>query len=322
MDSLFKRIKERLSGRAGSSESPRLIAAAFGKHPGWDDHMDDIGLQTPALVALKRILYVEGIGKNIDNGKWAELESRQSAVEFGHTLVSWRDNDIIAGRLWPSRDGRGRTSYPMVVCVHGRHVPLRWMYDVAVPRLASVETECRNNATAGDVRTCLTACQGELLATLDTAGSLEQEPREHADPIARFMDDPALGPDREGLIRILYHIDREISGGLASRAGRGRYEHSVHARVPASSDRVAEASILWTRLLLGEYGRHTGVLMIIPERGTWLDIILGEPSPSQLYCLRASLEALPLTNTVPYKISDEFAERVRRKAGICRKAPR
>ena len=150
---------------------------------------------------------------------------------------------------------------------------------------------------------------------LDTSGRPEQEHREPANPIARLMDHPELGLDREGLIRILYHIDREMSAGLVSRAGRDGYERSVHARVPASSGHVAEASILWTNLLLREYGQYTGVLIIIPQQKTWLDIIIGEPSPSQLYCLRASFEALPLTNTVPSKISDEFVERVRQKAG-------
>jgi hypothetical protein len=316
MDSLFQRIRRRLGGREAFCPRDHLLLAAFGKHPAWDDHMEDIGLETPALVALKRILYVEGIGKNIDNGKWAELEARQFAIGFGHTFVWCRDSDILAGRLWPSRDGRGRTSYPMVVCTQGRHVPLRWMYDGILPHLAHLETECRNRTTADEVRASLSACRATLQTMLDAAGGPERESREGADPFAQLLDHPGSRLDQEGLIRILYHLHRETSAGSVSRFGRARCEHPAHARVPAASGFVTEASIQWTRLLLHEYGRAAGVLMIMPQQGGWLDIVLGSPSPAQLVCLRASLEALPLTNTVPYKINDEFVERIQQKAGI------
>ncbi len=316
MDSLFQRIRRRLGGRETPGPHDRLLLAAFGKHPGWDDHMEDIGLETPALVALKRVLYVEGIGKNIDNGRWAEVEARHSAIEFGHTFVWCRDSDILAGRLWPSRDGRGRTSYPMVVCTHSRQVPLRWVYDCVLPHVAYLETQCRNSSTADEVRACLSASREALQTMRDAVGGLEQEPREETDRLAQLLQHPGLGLDEEGLIRILYHLDRETSAGLVSHTRRDRGEHPVHARVPTSSGRAAEVSILWTRLLLREYGPHIGVLVIVPQQEAWLDIMLGEPSPSQLVCLRASLEALPLTNTVPYKIGEEFAERIRRNAGI------
>jgi hypothetical protein len=316
MDSLFQRIRRRLGGREASGPRERLLVAAFGKHPGWDDHMDDIGLETPALVALKRVLYMEGIGKNIDNGKWAELEARQSAIEFGHTFVWRRDSDTLTGRLWPSRDGRGRTSYPMVVCTHARQVPLRWVYDCVLPHLARLETQCRNSSAADEVRACLSAGRGALQTMLDAAGDPERESPEETDPIAQLLKHPRSGLDNEGLIRILYHVDREMSAGPVSRARREGNEHAAHARVPASSGLVAETSVLWTHLLLREYGPRTSVLVIIPQQEAWLDIILGEPSPSQFVCLRASLAALPLTNTVPYKISDEFVERIGQKAGI------
>jgi hypothetical protein len=316
MDSLFQRIRRRLGGRETSGPHPRLLVAAFGKHPGWDDHMEDIGLETPALVALKRVLYVEGIGKNIDSGKWADLEARQSAIEFGHTFVWCRDSDTLAGRLWPSRDGRGRTSYPMVVCTQGRQVSLRWMYECVLPYMTHLEMQCRNSSTADEVRAYLLACKGTLQTTLDAVGGPARELHDETDHIATLLQHPGSGLSQEGLIRILYHLHRETSASVVSRAGRNRCEHSAHARVPASRGLVAEASILWTRLLLREYGPHTSVLVFMPHQRAWLDIIIGEPSAPQFVCLRASPEALPLTNTVPYKITDEFVERIVQKTGI------
>jgi len=315
MDSLIRRFRQWLSGPGGSRGGSRVTVTAFGKHPGWADFMDDVGLATPALVAIKR-LCVEGIEKNI--GRWTELESRQSIVEFGHTFVRCRGSDVVAGRLWPSRDRQGRASYPMVVCAHCRHVAVRWVYDCVLPRLASLETECQSSDSASNVVACISACQGALQTMLDTSSPSDQQLHEEADPIARLMGYSGLQPDDEGLIRILYHIDREMSAGLVSPVGRGGYTHSADARVPVSGSHVVETSVLWTNLLVSQYGRRTGVLIIVPQQQAWIDILVGEHVPTQLYCLRAPIEALPLTNTVLYKISDEFAEKVRQKAGIFR----
>ena len=50
--------------------TPVVRLAAFGKHPAWNDHMEDIGLDTLALVEAKRYLYVQGISGQIDSGAW------------------------------------------------------------------------------------------------------------------------------------------------------------------------------------------------------------------------------------------------------------
>ena len=47
--------------------APRVYIAAFGKHPGWNDHMDDIGLVTESLVEAKRSLYVQGVASQIES---------------------------------------------------------------------------------------------------------------------------------------------------------------------------------------------------------------------------------------------------------------
>jgi hypothetical protein len=307
MDSLIRRLGQWLSGREGR----RVIVAAFGKHPAWADFMDDVGLVTPDLVAVKR-LYMEGIEENI--GKWTELESRQPIIGFGHAFVWRKGRDVVAGRLWPSQDRQGRTSYPMVVCAHCRRVPIRWIYDRVLPCLASLETECQDSQSAVSVLARISACQGTLQTMLRTSHASEQELQEKPDRLAQLLDYSGLGPGNEGLIRILYHIDRGMSAGVASPARRGGYVRSADARVPASDSHVMEASILWTSLLRYQYGRGTSVLVIIPQQQTWIDILVGEPVPTQLYCLRASTEALPLTNTVLYNIGDEFAAKVKRKA--------
>lgn len=313
MDSLIRRIKLRLHRQRTSPTGSRMVLAAFGKHPGWDDHMEDIGLDTHTLVAVKRILYVQGIGGNIEHGKWAELETKHLAIEFDHAFVWCRDGDIVAGRLWASRDGRGRTSYPMVVCIHCRKVPLRWVHDRILPRLGDIETACRSSASAGEVRNCLSQCQAGVSAIRETLSPTERGRAGGTNPIGGPAACPELGLDEEGLIRILYHIDREISVGSPTPTGKSKDRHSALARTPISGGRVREACTSWMELLLSMYGQERGVLVLVPREEAWLDIIVGEPGPAQLYCLRASAEALPLTTTVPYKISSEFSEAMRRR---------
>ena len=105
---ILKKFIKRFNQRGHNAASERVFTAAFGKHPGWDDHIDDIGLDTDVLVAVKRILYTQGIGSNIDSGSWDKLEENQLVEKFGHTLLWCINGDVVAGRLWSSRDGKGR----------------------------------------------------------------------------------------------------------------------------------------------------------------------------------------------------------------------
>ena len=40
--------------------SGEIYIAGFGKHPAWDDHIDDIGLASETLVLTKQLLYSGG----------------------------------------------------------------------------------------------------------------------------------------------------------------------------------------------------------------------------------------------------------------------
>ena len=108
MSSPLKRFARRFIPKGKDVSSERVFVAAFGKHPGWDDHIDDIGLETDIIIAVKRILYVQGVGGNIDSGSWDKLQENQPIEEFKHTLVWCIDGNLIVGRLWSSRDGKAR----------------------------------------------------------------------------------------------------------------------------------------------------------------------------------------------------------------------
>ena len=113
---MLKRLGK-LLGREGGGETPRLRAAVFGKHPGWADHMEEIGLETPGLVDLRRALYSEGIARVVDSGAWEALDDADRLERIEHTFVRRWKGTLTIGRLWSSEDGRGRKKYPMVVAV-------------------------------------------------------------------------------------------------------------------------------------------------------------------------------------------------------------
>src|SRR4051812_34002960 len=117
---LFKSLSRLLSPPV--KPQPALHLAAFGKHPGWNDHLDDMGFDTEALVAAKRLLYVQGISQNIDSGAWENLEAPVEGAEpkalsrleyFRHDFL-WSmppahaddTTPLMAGRLWSSTDGK------------------------------------------------------------------------------------------------------------------------------------------------------------------------------------------------------------------------
>src|SRR5579862_6325420 len=74
---------------SGSKTAPALHLAAFGKHPGWNDHLDDLGLETDSLINAKRLLYLQGISQNIDSGAWEKLDSPPNPLP-PHTPIAGR----------------------------------------------------------------------------------------------------------------------------------------------------------------------------------------------------------------------------------------
>jgi hypothetical protein len=87
----FLREGQRFFGRG---PKPQIWLGAFGKHPGWDDHIDDIGLETESLLLAKQILYVDGIGGQVNSGEWERLDGARRLAEFKHIFL-WKRGDAF-----------------------------------------------------------------------------------------------------------------------------------------------------------------------------------------------------------------------------------
>ena len=304
-----------------------MYVAVFGKHPGWNDHIDDIGLETDRLVFLKRVLYVEGIGATIDSGGWEKLHESQRLEGFAHVIVWRTGEDLVVARMWSSRDGKGRTKYPMVVCVQVRGVGVERALRRVLPVLERAERACRDGQTAQDVLAVLDGVRSELRTALGSGdGPDVPDLSVPASAIASAAASPAFAGQPEGPARILYQIEREMAPflahgaggktrlGTASPAGRSRLMEvrPQQIRVPALSENPEENALAWLRFMLALLDGATPIMLVMPLGQPWTDVLVGQPVGTQFYCLRATPKALPLTSDIPYTLDDAFAEAARR----------
>ena len=307
-NSALKKLLERLNPKRQDVPSERVFVAAFGKHPGWDDHIDDIGLETDVFVAAKRILYVQGIGGNIDSGRWDKLEEHQLMEKFKHAFVWYLDSSVIVGRMWSSRDGKGRTSYPMVVCVQCWQLPLEWVVKNILPLLERIEESCVATTSAADVVMTMENAQKQYRELANQCQVSSDGPPVYPDALGKLAEHPEMGPHREGFLRIMYHMEREVARYYPD-TGKGKSLRPTSLRVPVRPSAVLENTLLWVSFLVGKFGATTPILVLMPLDENWMDIVIGEPTDLQLYCLRASLSVIPLTNSIPYNMGPEFIER-------------
>lgn len=296
----FLREGHGLFGRA----KPQIWLGAFGKHPGWDDHIDDIGLETESLLLAKQILYVDGIGGQIDSGEWERLDEAQRLKEFKHIFLWKRGEAFLIGRIWSSRDGKNRTKYPLVVCAHCLSLPFDWALLKVSQCLDDVERQCKSTQLADEVREVLRRALAELRVSI---ANCDNE-LSRGDLDARtFVERLGLDDDREGLYRVIYCVHTQLARYLAgvgapspndSRAGQ--------IRLPTLVGLVTENLNFWSRFLESQLEKNVPILLTLPLQESWLDATCGEPASKEFYSLRAKPEVLTVASEVACNIPDEF----------------
>jgi hypothetical protein len=342
MPAFMKSLARFLS--AGKSE-PAAHLAAFGKHPGWNDHTDDLGLDTDALVTAKRLLYVQGISQNIDSGAWERLESDApggGGAAGGGRLDRFRHDFfwhmpanpavLLAGRLWSSVDGKGRDKYPMVLAAQFDELPAS-VARATLPFLAQVHERCAAATTADEVRAIVASERDTLRARIKdpvapaplTVGELlavARHPDLQAAPHA-----PAAGgggggspaANGHGFHRIVYSFVSVLSAyriGAPRTGGSGRRPEQL--RLPACGLSPQDALFFWYRFAFAFIDMATPLLLLAPdgllptgENPTpWVDMIAGEPAPQNLFCIKAGLKHVPLTSDIPYTLEPAFLRAV------------
>lgn len=282
--------------------------AAFGKHPGWDDHVEDLGLETDSLNIAKTLFYINGIGGQIDSGAWERLDASQQLPAFKHVFLWQRSGQFLVGRLWSSSDGKGRKRYPMVVCLHFVGVTLGWALKQALPALAELEEALVRTNSAEEVRTLLNRKRVALRETLPSA-QIQGEYAPVTPETLHHILQSAGGAEREGFLRVLYQSRSQL-GALAPGKFNARAQmagfRAQQIRVPASGANPEQTLLFWTRFFLTQVDASVPLLLTLPLEANWLDITVGEPESHEFFCLRASPKAVPLVSEVPYTMDTAF----------------
>ncbi|MCJ7778370.1 MAG: hypothetical protein MUP16_08665, partial [Sedimentisphaerales bacterium] len=159
-----------------------------------------------------------------------------------------------------------------------------------------------------DVKATLENAQTEFRRLVQQSPPVADSSVVSLDALAKLAECPEMGADHEGLLRILYHFEREITRHRPD-TGKGETVRPTLLRVPVSASAMLQNTLLWFGFLLNKLIKNTPVLVLMPLENSWIDIIIGEPTESQLYCLRASLRMIPLTSTIPYNMGPEFIAR-------------
>jgi formylglycine-generating enzyme required for sulfatase activity len=284
--------------------------AAFGKHPGWDDHVEDLGLETESLILAKTLFYVNGIGGQIDSGAWEKLDASQQLPAFKHVFLWQRSGQFLIGRLWSSSDGKGRKRYPMVVCLHFIGVTLGWALKQALPALAELEDALIRTNSAEDVRALLNRKRAALREMLPSAQIQGEYAPVAPDALQNILQNGGAA-NREGFLRVLYQGKSQFGafapGKFNARAQVAGFR-AQQIRVPASGANPEQTLLFWTRFFLTQVDASVPLLLALPLEANWLDATAGEPESHEFFCLRALPKAVPLVSEVPYTFDTAFRE--------------
>jgi hypothetical protein len=300
------------------------MLAAFGKHPGWDDHIDDIGLETPRLVAFKRSLYFDGIAGNIDGGRWDQLSESQRLPGFGHTFLQVLGGDVIVGRLWASRDGKGRARYPMVVCAECSGVSIPWAAEQVLGLLPELETQCKAAESAKQVLDSMAAMSRRMDDLASAAGrGAAGVPTWLAsnDVLAELAKRVPPVENQQGFSRLIYKTDRDLRAYHLGSPPQKTTPVPQHIRVPACDEAPERSLVLWLAMLLRVLAPTTPLLLLRPVAEPWVDVLVGTPQTQQFYCMLSSREAIPLSTEIPYTFDRSVVERARNLVGSGMEGP-
>ena len=158
MASFFKDFLEEDGKRLNPATNRGVFLAVFGKHPGWKDYIDPIGLNTTSLLLAWDRLYQNGIGSKeggpiTSENSWEHWEEKtpgELLPGFGHVFVWWRAGQFLAGRMWATSDHARppRMDYPFIACFQAAGVPLAWALRNLLPRLEEGPAFCRIRSAA------------------------------------------------------------------------------------------------------------------------------------------------------------------------------
>ena len=273
--------------------------AGFGKHPAWDDHIDDFGLTTETLVTVRRILYSEGIASQVSSGTWNQLEETGHAIEFDHRFVWSREAQSVIGGIWASSDGKGRGHFPIVVCLQIAVNGWRAVRSFLAP-VEQLGADFQGAKEQKKFRDVFAKAQQSLSRHL--VGNSPGSPDEGGSEAAAEIRSGSI-PEVSGHESPEQRQEAVLDGMVALSQGVKKYQKqggrerqgNAHLRLPAISAHRKESLEFWTGYLETRLDFRLPCLTIASPGLGPIDIIAGEPEARQFFCLRAPESGLPMT---------------------------
>jgi hypothetical protein len=220
----------------------------------------------------------------------------------------------------------------MIACVHGWGFPLKTaLREIPgclepLPRLGQIRDEAEIDAVvhrvwsdaefAGELRAQLVDAVDHVQQSLDVlsreAPAAAGQPGLSLPERERFLGAAALGPEGEGLRRVIYQIETKFGAYRTANVqgkGDGLDLRPQQIRVPTTDANPAEGMLFWVEFLRSLVPVDMPVLLTGPVSGDWLDITVGELSADQLTCLRVTPKALPPASCIPFELDPQVRER-------------
>ena len=289
-------------------DAPRIFLSGFGKHPGWNDHMDEIGVITDSLIMGKAILY-DGIAHQVESAVWEKAGPGRVAPGFDHVIHWRRMHESLTGLMWSSSDGKGRSLYPMIILAHCVGQPFGWHAAEVLPALQEVGEKCRATKLGISVLAILNAAQ-ESLRTRPSSNAGEAKGGAGIGVknwTAHFSREPVA------LRRVLHHL---LVNFRAFAPGSGEWCNSKK-QAPAQSRSLrlpvvpgatpAESLNAWMSFLSTQLDPSVPLLGLLPAGRNWLDVIVGDPGPVDFFVLRSQPVGTMVVTDIPYQLEAEMS---------------
>lgn len=266
---------------------------------------------TPRLVEVKRVLYIEGIGGSIDAGTWDKLEKSQRLDAFSHLFLWGYTDEVVVGRIWSSSDGKGRKRYPMIVCAQCRGLPISWIINKLLPRFEGIEQRCVAATSSDQVLSIIESSQAELQQLAQRANTSAHPKDSSPETLAWLADRPEMGSDDEGLLRVLYQINPDVTDSSGRKSSHAS-NNARHVRVPACDGSSIQVMLRWARFMTAWINNGTPFLMVLPLGQSWVDLLIGDQIGPRVFGIRVMPNKLPLTTDIPYNLDEQFVKGAQR----------
>ncbi len=294
------------------ANTPRAFLGAFGKHPGWNDHLDDIGLVTTSMVEARSLLY-GGIAHQIEHAAWEKAGADKVLPGFDHVFHWRRMNESLTGLMWSSQDGKGRALYPMITVAHCVTRSFSWLAGELLPALENVKAKCRETTSAAVVIAHIKGVEKAVQAKVPDAGRVSNGPGLGvAAWAAHFTQEPVA------LRRVLHHLRRNFTVFTPGTQEWCKADKSVSRalrlpQIPGATP--AESLNAWISFLATQLEPSVPFFGLLPVGEKWLDVIVGEPAMADFFLLRARATELPVVTDIPYEFDPTSADADAQVAG-------